>query len=46
MLRIEITADKTVLRIMAINPQGFITGYKASEYKNEVFIFEIGQEYQ
>ena len=32
--------------VMAINPQGFITGYIPSEYKDGVFSFEIGKEYQ
>ncbi len=43
---IEIETDKTDLRVMAINPQGFITGYIPSEYKDGIFRFEIGQEYQ
>jgi len=43
---IEIKTDKKTLRVMAINPQGFITGYIPSEYKDGVFRFEIGKEYQ
>ncbi|MCE5345345.1 MAG: hypothetical protein LLG13_03505 [Bacteroidales bacterium] len=43
---IEITTDKSNLRVMAINPQGFITGYIPSEYKDGIFRFEIGKAYQ
>ena len=43
---IEIETDKRNLRVMAINPQGFIIGYIPSEYKDGVFSFEIGKEYQ
>ena len=43
---IEIETDKTDLRVMAINPQGFLTGYIPSEYKDGIFSFEIGKEYQ
>ena len=43
---IEIETDKTNLRVMAINPQGFIIGYIPSEYKDGIFRFEIGNEYQ
>jgi hypothetical protein len=43
---IEIRTDKKNLRVMAINPQGFLTGYIPSEYKDGVFSFEIGKEYQ
>ena len=43
---IEIETDRSNLRVMAINPQGFITGYIPSEYKDGVFRFEIGKEYQ
>jgi hypothetical protein len=43
---IEIETNKRNLRVMAINPQGFITGYIPSEYKNGIFRFEIGKEYQ
>ena len=43
---IEIETDKRNLRVMAINPQGFIIGYIPSEYKDGIFRFEIGKEYQ
>jgi len=43
---IEIETEKRNLRVMAINPQGFIIGYIPSEYKDGVFSFEIGKEYQ
>ena len=43
---IEIETDKRTLRVMAINPQGFITGYIPSEYIDGIFRFEIGKEYQ
>ena len=43
---IEIETDKRNLRVIAINPQGFITGYIPSEHKDGVFSFEIGKEYQ
>lgn len=43
---IEIKTDITDLRVMAINPQGFITGYIPSEYKDGIFRFEIGKKYQ
>jgi hypothetical protein len=42
---IEIETDKKNLRVMSINPQGFIIGYVPSEYKDGVFRFEIGKEY-
>jgi hypothetical protein len=43
---IEIKTDQTKLRVMAINPQGVIIGYIPSEYKDGIFRFEIGKEYQ
>ena len=43
---IEIETGIKNLRVMAINPQGFITGYIPSEYKDVVFSFEIGKEFQ
>ncbi len=43
---IEIKTDKKNLRVMSINPQGSITGYMPSEYKDGVFRFEIGNEFQ
>jgi len=43
---IEIETEIKNLRVMAINPQGFITGYIPSEYKDGVFRFEIGKEFQ
>ncbi|MDD4108677.1 MAG: cellulase family glycosylhydrolase [Prolixibacteraceae bacterium] len=43
---VKIKTDKTRLRVMSINPQGFITGYIPSEYKNGIFSFEIGKEFQ
>ena len=39
---IEIETDVKNLRVMAINPQGFITGYLPSEYHDGKFRFEIG----
>jgi len=44
--RIEIETNRSNLRVLAINPQGFITGYIPSEYKNGIFSFEIGKKYQ
>ena len=35
---IEIKTDKKNLRVMAINPQGFLTGYIPSEYKAATFV--------
>lgn len=43
---IEIKTDKKNLRVMSINPQGMITGYMPSEYKDGVFKFSIGKEFQ
>jgi hypothetical protein len=43
---IEIETDRKKLRVMAINPQGFITGYIPSTYRDGVFRFEIGQDHQ
>ncbi len=43
---VEIKTDKRNLRVMSINPQGSITGYMPSEYKDGVFRFEIGKEFQ
>ncbi|MCK9410667.1 MAG: hypothetical protein M0Q53_00105 [Prolixibacteraceae bacterium] len=43
---VEIKTDRTNLRVMSVNPQGFITGYIPSEYKDGTFSFEIGQEFQ
>ncbi|MDY0099432.1 MAG: hypothetical protein RBR81_09530 [Bacteroidales bacterium] len=43
---IEIETDKVNLRVFSVNPQGFITGYIPSSYKDGVFRFEIGKEYQ
>jgi len=43
---IELKTDKSNLRVMAINPQGFVTGYIPSEYIDGIFRFEIGREYQ
>lgn len=43
---IEITTDRTNLRVLAINPQGLIIGYIPSEYKGGIFKFEIGKEFQ
>jgi len=42
---IEMETDNSRLRVMGINPQGFIIGYIPSEYKDGVFRFEIGKEY-
>ena len=43
---VEIETDKSNLRVMSINPQGVITGYMPSEYKDGIFRFEIGKEFQ
>ena len=43
---IEIETDQSDLRVMSINPRGFITGYMPSEYKDGIFRFEIGKEFQ
>ncbi len=43
---INIETEITDLRVMAVNPQGFITGYIPSEYKDGIFRFEIGKEFQ
>ena len=43
---IEIKTDKKDLRVMAINTQGSVTGYMTSEYKDGVFKFKIGEEFQ
>ena len=43
---IEIKTNKKNLRVMSINPQGMITGYMPSEYKDGTFRFEIGKEFQ
>jgi len=43
---IGITTDKNNLRVMSVNPQGMITGYMPSEYKDGIFRFEIGKEFQ
>lgn len=43
---IEIKTNRRNLRVMSINPQGMITGYMPAEYKDGVFSFEIGREYQ
>ena len=43
---IEIKTDRRNLRVMAINPQGFIIGYIPSEYKDGTFRFEIGKQFQ
>jgi hypothetical protein len=43
---IEIETGRNNLRVFSINPQGFIIGYIPSEYKNGIFSFKIGGEYQ
>ncbi|MDD4193358.1 MAG: hypothetical protein PHI28_18625 [Mangrovibacterium sp.] len=43
---IELKTSKDNLRVMSVNPQGFITGYMPSEYKDGVFRFEIGKNFQ
>jgi hypothetical protein len=43
---VELKTDKKNLRVFSINPQGFIIGYIPCEYKDGVFRFEIGKEYQ
>jgi len=42
---IEISTDKKRLRVLAINPQGFITGEIPSASRDGYFRFEIGKEY-
>jgi hypothetical protein len=42
----EIETSVKNLRVMAVNPQGFITGYLKSEYKDGILRFETGKEYQ
>ena len=42
----EIETTVKNLRVMAINPQGFIIGNLPSEYKDGIFKFETGKEYQ
>jgi len=43
---INIVTDKKNLRVMSVNPQGFINGYIPSEYKDGVFSFEIGRKFR
>ncbi len=43
---IEIETERKDLRVMSVNPQGFITGYIPSEYFDGKFRFTIGQEFQ
>ena len=43
---IKIKTDKKNLRVMSINPQGSVTGFMPSEYKDGIFSFEIGKEFQ
>jgi len=43
---VKIKTDKKNLRVMSINPQGALTGYMPSEYKDGVFSFEIGKAFQ
>lgn len=43
---IELKTSKDHLRVMSVNPQGFVTGYMPSEYKDGVFRFEIGRNFQ
>lgn len=43
---IKIRTTKPHLRVMSINPQGMITGYMKSEYKDGVLYFSIGKEFQ
>jgi len=43
---IEIETDIPNLRVFSVNPQGFIIGYIPSSYKDGIFRFEIGKEYQ
>jgi hypothetical protein len=43
---VEIKTSRSSLRVMAINPQGFITGYIPSRYENGIFSFTVGKEYQ
>ena len=42
----EIETKRNNLRVFAINPQGFIIGYIPSSYKDGIFRFEIGKEWQ
>ena len=43
---VTIKTGKKNLRVMSINPQGAVTGYMPSEYRDGVFRFEIGSEFQ
>jgi hypothetical protein len=43
---VEIETSIPNLRVFSVNPQGFIIGYIPSSYKDGVFRFEIGKEYQ
>lgn len=43
---INIKTDKKLLEVKAISPQGAIIGLLPSEYKDGVFSFEIGKEFQ
>ncbi len=43
---VKIKTDRKNLRVLSINPQGSTTGYMPSEYKDGVFTFEIGKEFQ
>lgn len=42
---VEIKTDKK-LRVLAINPQGVITGFMTTTYKDGMVSFDIGKEYQ
>jgi hypothetical protein len=41
----EIKTSRMNLKVLAINPQGFITGEIPSEYVNGIFRFETGKKY-
>ena len=43
---IKIETNQPDLRVMAINPQGLLTGYIPSKYENGIFSFKIGGEFQ
>ena len=44
--QIGIKTDRQNLRVLAINPQGFVIGYILSKHEKGSFKFEIGNEYQ
>ena len=43
---VKIKTGKKNLRAMSINPQGSVTGFMPSEYKDGVFSFTIGEKFE